>query len=58
MQAAKLERFMKERKHDSLSDGFVALVAEMMRRRSTVREGFNTEEHKQNYLREAEIDHQ
>ena len=27
MQAAKLEKFMKERKHDSLSDGLDALVA-------------------------------
>ena len=55
MHATKLEKFMKERKHDSLSDGLDALIAEINRIIPQLLDGFNTEEHKMNFLQEALI---
>ena len=42
MQAAKLEKFMKEHKNDSLSDGLDGLVAEINRIVPQLPDGFNT----------------
>ena len=58
MQASMLEKFLKEQKHESLSDGLDALVAEINRIVPQLYDGLNTEQHKLNFLREAVINYQ
>ena len=58
IKAAKLEKLMKESKHDSLSDGLDAVVVEINRIISQHPDGIITERHKFNILREAVINYQ
>ena len=58
MQAVKLEKFMKERKHDSVSEAlhiFVALINSIV---PQLPDGFSTERHKLNFVHESGIYHQ
>ena len=58
MLTTKLEKYMKERKHDSLSDGLDAVVADTNRIVPELSGGFNTERHRLSFQREAVINHQ
>ena len=58
LQVTKLEKFMKECKHDLISDGLGALVTEINRIVPQLPDGLNTERHKLNLLRKAVINHQ
>ena len=51
MQAVKLEKFMKVRKHESLSDGLDQLDAEINRIVPPICDGLKTERRKLNFLR-------
>ena len=57
-QSANQHKFMKERNHDSLSDGIDAIVAEINRIEPQPPDGFNTEGHELKHLREAVMSHQ
>ena len=55
MQAAKLNKFMKERSYISLSKGLYAPAAEIIRIEQRTPDVFNIEIHKLNFFREAVI---
>ena len=58
MQSNELEKFMKDRKHDSLSDGLDGLVAGISRFVPQPHDQLNTEINKSNLLCEALINQQ
>ena len=50
-----LERIMNEKRHSTVSESLDELVARINRNVTQLPDGFNTEKHKDNFLREAVI---